>query len=79
MAGTEIGLRVAGLRVRYGASEILRGLDLEVQPGEVVCLMGNNGCGKSTALNTVSGFVQPSAGSIRLGGVEIVGRPPHVA
>ncbi len=79
LAGTETGLRVAGLRVRYGASEILRGLDLKVQPGEVVCLLGNNGCGKSTALNTVSGFVQPSAGSIRLDGTELAGRPPHIA
>ncbi len=78
MAGTE-GLAVSDLRVRYGASEILQGLDFHVHPGEVVCLLGNNGCGKSTALNAVSGFVRPYAGSIRFDGSELSGQPPHIA
>lgn len=71
------GLRIEGLRVRYGVSEILRGLTLEVRAGEVACLLGNNGCGKSTALNSISGFVRAYAGSVRLGGVELAGCAPH--
>ena len=79
MAVAEAGLLITGLRVRFGASEILRGLSLCVPKGEVACLLGNNGCGKSTALNTVSGFVRPDGGSIRLGEDELAGCPPHRA
>jgi branched-chain amino acid transport system ATP-binding protein len=71
------GLVIEGLRVRYGATDILRGLGLQVQPGEVACLLGNNGCGKSTALNTISGFVRPYAGSVLLDGTELAGCAPH--
>lgn len=76
-AKTPGGLRIEGLRVRYGPTEILRGLALDVQPGEVACLLGNNGCGKSTALNAVSGFVRPYAGSILLDGIDLAGFAPH--
>ncbi|HUK07888.1 MAG TPA: ABC transporter ATP-binding protein [Stellaceae bacterium] len=61
----------------YPNRQILFGVDLTVDAGEVVALLGANGSGKSTALNTLSGFVRPWAGSIRLGGEEIAGEPPH--
>jgi branched-chain amino acid transport system ATP-binding protein len=70
-------LRVAGLVAGYGQARILRGIDLTVRRGEVVTLLGANGSGKSTALNTISGFLRPIAGRIELDGEEIGGRPPH--
>ena len=70
-------LTVRGLEAGYRNRPILFGVDFEVAQGEVVTLLGANGSGKSTALNTVSGFVRPSAGSIRLDGEEIGGQPTH--
>jgi branched-chain amino acid transport system ATP-binding protein len=73
----EILLAATGVEAGYGNKQILFGVDFTVASGEVVALLGANGSGKSTALNTVSGFVRPWLGSIRLGGVEIAGMPAH--
>jgi len=73
----EILLAAAGVEAGYANKQILFGVDFTVASGEVVALLGANGSGKSTALNTVSGFVRPWVGSIRLGGVEIAGMPAH--
>jgi branched-chain amino acid transport system ATP-binding protein len=70
-------LAVEGLVAGYGAIRVLRGIAFTVARGEVVALLGANGSGKSTALNTISGFIRPTAGRIRLDGAEIAGRPPH--
>ena len=70
-------LAVDGLVAGYGQIQILRGVDLVVRRGEVVALLGANGSGKSTALNTISGFIRPMAGHIRLNGDDIAGQPPH--
>jgi branched-chain amino acid transport system ATP-binding protein len=70
-------LAVDGLVAGYGQIRILRGVDLVVRRGEVVALLGANGSGKSTALNTISGFIRPMAGRIRLDGQDIGGQPPH--
>ena len=70
-------LAVEGLVAGYGQIQILRGVDLAVRRGEVVALLGANGSGKSTALNTISGFIRPMAGRIRLDGHDIGGEPPH--
>ena len=70
-------LAATGIEAGYPNKQILFGLDFTISAGEVVALLGANGSGKSTALNTVSGFVRPWAGSIRLDGTEISGRPPH--
>jgi iron(III) transport system ATP-binding protein len=59
--------------LRYGALDVLRGLTLAVEPGEVVALLGPSGCGKTSALRLVLGFVAPSKGNLRLGG-DIVSR-----
>ena len=61
----------------YGKSHILRGVSLQVGPGEVVGLLGRNGVGKSTTLKTIMGLVQPSQGKVRLNGAAINGLPPH--
>src|SRR5215469_14986500 len=70
-------LEVVGLEAGYPGKQILFGVDFVVARGEVVALLGANGSGKSTVLNTLSGFLAPSAGSIRFAGEELVGRKPH--
>ena len=74
-------LVVEGLKAGYGAVSVLHGVDLEVAEGELVALLGMNGNGKSTLLNTIMGLVRPLAGSVRLewggGPVELAGQPPH--
>ena len=60
----------------YGDSHILHGVSLEVQPGEVVGLLGRNGVGKSTTLKTIMGLVRPSDGHVRFEGREIAARRP---
>ena len=77
MATEALLLAVEGLIAGYGQIQILRGVDLAVRRGEVVALLGANGSGKSTALNTISGFIRPMAGRIRLDGQDIAGHPPH--
>jgi len=67
-------LEIDGLKVRYGAVPALRGVDLEVHPGEIVGLIGPNGAGKSTTLLAVMGAVAPADGDIRLDGRSIAGR-----
>jgi branched-chain amino acid transport system ATP-binding protein len=61
----------------YPSKQILFGVDIVVRRGEVVTLLGANGSGKSTVLNTISGFVRPWRGSIRFTGEEVAGLPPH--
>ena len=70
-------LAVKGLEAGYPGKPILFGVDFSVAKGEVVALLGANGSGKSTVLNTLSGFLKPAAGSIRLAGEELAGRKPH--
>jgi len=64
-------LAVSGLRAGYGATEILRGVDLDVGQGEIVAVLGSNGAGKSTLNQAISGVVRPWTGSIRFDDVAI--------
>ncbi|MGE3076128.1 MAG: thiol reductant ABC exporter subunit CydD [Dehalococcoidia bacterium] len=66
-----VGLSIEGLAVRWPgqASPVLRGLDLEIAPGEVAVILGRSGAGKSTLAATIMGFLRPEQGSIRIGGV----------
>lgn len=70
-------LRVAGLDAGYGESRILFGVDLEVRAGEVLTLLGRNGMGKTTTVNTIFGLVKPRAGSVHVDGVDLTGAAPH--
>jgi branched-chain amino acid transport system ATP-binding protein len=70
-------LSVADLAVDIESSHILRGVSLEVKAGELVCLVGRNGAGKSTTFRTIMGQRKPVAGAITLEGSSIVGRPPY--
>jgi branched-chain amino acid transport system ATP-binding protein len=66
-----------GVHAHYGSAHVLQGISLEVHPGQIVCLIGRNGAGKSTTLKTIMGFIKPSAGSIGFKGELISGQPPH--
>lgn len=70
-------LKIEDLHTFYGYVEALRGVDLEVEEGEVVSLIGANGAGKSTTLRTVSGLVPARAGRITFDGVDITKLPAH--
>ena len=70
-------LRVDGIDAGYGAVQVLRGLSFDVASGEVLCLMGRNGAGKSTALKAVMGLVPVRAGTVTLDGEAINGLPAH--
>ncbi|MDR0504370.1 MAG: ABC transporter ATP-binding protein, partial [Bifidobacteriaceae bacterium] len=61
-------VKVSGLTVRYGNREVLQGLDLVVNRGESVALMGSSGCGKSTLLSVILGLLKPLAGKLLIGG-----------
>ncbi|OLC35123.1 MAG: ABC transporter ATP-binding protein [Candidatus Rokubacteria bacterium 13_1_40CM_4_69_5] len=69
-------LRLEGLHAAYGPIAALRGLDLEVRQGELVCLIGANGAGKTSTLRAVSGLLRPAAGRIVFDGREIQGQEP---
>ena len=70
-------LLVEGLRVSYGRTEALRGIDLTVPAGQVVCLIGANGAGKTTTMRALSGLVRPRAGRVLLDRTDITGQRPH--
>ena len=69
-------LEVTGLYAGYGETEVLRGIDLNVGPGEIVAVLGSNGVGKSTLNRTLSGIVRARAGSIRFDGGEVAREKP---
>jgi branched-chain amino acid transport system ATP-binding protein len=73
---SEALLAVNGLAAGYGASEVLRGIDLEVAAGEIVAVLGSNGAGKSTLNRTISGVLRATRGSIRFAGHAIEREKP---
>ncbi len=66
-------LSLRGVDAGYGPSEVLRKIDLDVNAGEIVCILGSNAAGKSTTLRTILGMVKPRAGTVTLNGEEIQG------
>jgi branched-chain amino acid transport system ATP-binding protein len=70
-------LAVEDLHAHYGKSHILHGVHLKIDAGEIVCLLGRNGVGKSTTLKSIMGLVAPSRGSVAFKGAGIAGLPPH--
>ena len=73
----DAGLRVRGLSITYDGREILRGIDLDVAPDEIVALLGASGSGKSSLLRCIAGVQQPEAGTIAWDGEPITTTPAH--
>ncbi|RUU78437.1 ABC transporter ATP-binding protein, partial [Mesorhizobium sp. M7A.F.Ca.MR.362.00.0.0] len=70
-------LELNGVETFYGASQALFGVSLDVRAGEVVALMGRNGMGKTTTINSILGLAKPRSGSISFGGRQVAGMRPH--
>lgn len=67
-------LEVSNIHSYYGKSHVLEGISLEINPGELVTLLGRNGAGKTTTLRSIAGIVRPAQGSVRFNSEELVGR-----
>ena len=74
---TSPAIRIQGLKKNFGASEIIRGVDLDIHRGERHAIIGPNGAGKSTLFNLISGYMAPTAGSILLKDQVVSGLPPY--
>ncbi len=70
-------LKISDLNVYYGSIHAVKGISFEVEQGEIVTLIGANGAGKSTTLNTVAGLLKPRSGEIEFEGESLVGVPAH--
>lgn len=70
---------VRGLHKRFGDVPVLRGIDLEVAPGEKVVVLGPSGSGKSTLIRCINGLETPDAGEVLIGGASAIGRTPSAA
>ena len=77
MTGTADFLSIAGTGKSFVGTRVLDNVNLGVKRGELVSLLGPSGCGKTTLLRIVAGLLQPDAGTVRLDGEDITGRPPH--
>jgi spermidine/putrescine transport system ATP-binding protein len=71
------GIRLVALEKEYGQAQAVRGIDLEIQPGEFFSLLGPSGCGKTTTLRLIAGFERPTSGQIMLDGVDLAPVPAH--
>jgi branched-chain amino acid transport system ATP-binding protein len=70
-------LEVNDIHTYYGRSHILQGISMDLQKGEVICLLGRNGAGKSTTLRSIMGFTPPRRGSIKFEGLELTKKLPY--
>ena len=69
-------LRVESVAVGYGQTQVLKSLDLSIRRGEFVALLGSSGCGKTTLLRAIAGFIKPSSGAIRVNGKDVTALTP---
>ncbi len=74
---TALALDVSGLHAHYGQSHVLHGVDLQVEGGAIIGLVGRNGVGKTTFVNTVMGIVSATGGSVKIFGDDVTGVPTH--
>jgi branched-chain amino acid transport system ATP-binding protein len=70
-------LETRDLHSGYGRVPVLRGINLQLKPGEVLLILGANGAGKSTLLRTIAGFIKPSAGQVHFDGANVGGQAPE--
>src|SRR4030067_882045 len=69
-------LNIDQINTFYGQSHVLQGVSLSIQKGEVVCLLGRNGVGKTTTLRSIIGLTPPRSGRILLKGIDVAGKQP---
>ena len=74
---SDVILKLEGLASAYGKIDAVKGIDLEVQRGQIVTLLGANGAGKTTTLKTISGLVRAKAGRVVFEGTDITGMAAH--
>lgn len=72
-----VSLTIENLSAHYGSTQVLKDLSISVAAGELVSLLGSSGCGKTTTLRIVAGFLQPTAGNVRLGDRDLTTLPAH--
>lgn len=76
-------IKAIDIKKSYGQQQVLNGLSLHVNPGEVYCLLGANGAGKSTTISTFLGFLKPDSGKVYINGIDVEEHPlqtkPHLA
>jgi len=70
-------IAIEALHAHYGDSHILHGINAHIAPGTCTGLLGRNGMGKTTLIRTLMGYIRPSGGSIRAGGINVTGWPPE--
>ena len=70
-------LELAGVSKRFGGLVVLDGLDLTLERGAMTCILGPNGCGKTTLFNVITGALPPDGGTIRINGESVGGLPPY--
>ena len=70
-------LKLSGVHTYYGNIEALKGIDLEVKPGEIIALLGANGAGKTTTLSSISGLTPPKRGQVVFDGQSLAGQSPE--
>jgi branched-chain amino acid transport system ATP-binding protein len=68
---------VRALNAFYGESQVLRDFSVTLEPGKVLCLLGRNGAGKTSALKAMMGLLKPRSGQLLLNGEDLIGLPPH--
>ncbi len=73
--GAAVG--VEALHVSYGRTKVLKGIDLQIGAGQFVALIGSSGCGKTTLLRAISGFINPDSGAISVDGRDVTPLPPE--
>jgi ABC-type branched-subunit amino acid transport system ATPase component len=70
-------LSACGIRIAFGGIRALRGVDIDIAPGQVVGLIGRNGSGKSTLFNCIAGVLRPDEGTVRVGEINVTDLPTH--
>jgi iron(III) transport system ATP-binding protein len=73
---TSVGVRIRNISKSFGKTEVLKSVDLNIQPGEFFTIIGPSGCGKTTLLRIISGFYQPTAGSVLFNEKDVTYLPP---
>ena len=71
-----VSIEIRGVELSYGATRVLKNVDLSIRPGELFAFLGPSGCGKTTLLRLIAGFAQAQAGQVLLDGRDVAGLPP---